>query len=278
MVAFESRDIFGGHLNRTRVVVFGCTNFTAELLGHLLGTDAVEVCGIVTAPESFRISYSATPVKNYNFADLSPLANHVPWVHVYDKDQSTAMDQLEKKIASSRADLILVLGWYYMVPARIRNLVKRGAWGVHASLLPEYAGGAPLVWAMIHGEQETGTTLFCLGDGVDDGDIILQEKFAIAFTDTIAEVYAKATEASKSMLGQVLRAPDNFPPQPQDKRCIKVFPQRKPADGEIDMKWDGLRVYNFIRAQAPPYPGAFLRTVDGHRIYVDKCRFERGAT
>ena len=66
---------------------------------------------------------------------------------------------------------MLFIGWYYIVPKSLRSLAKYGAWGIHASLLPKYAGGAPLSWAIINGEKKTGVTLFKLESGIDNGDI-----------------------------------------------------------------------------------------------------------
>jgi methionyl-tRNA formyltransferase len=169
-------------------------------------------------------------------------------------------------------DLILVMGWYYMVPRRIRELARHGAWGIHASLLPKYAGGAPLVWAMINGEKETGITLFRLGDGVDDGDIIEQKSFVIEFEDTIKEVYEKANEAAKDILVKSLGQIERIMPKPQVESQIEIYPQRRPEDGEIDLKKTALEIYNFVRAQSSPYPGAFIKTVDGKRLVIEKAR------
>jgi len=177
-------------------------------------------------------------------------------------------------IISLRPDVILALGWYYMVTSKIRNLAKYRAWGIHASLLPKYAGGAPLVWAMINGEKESGVSLFRLDDGVDDGDIIAQKKFEIADSDSIKQVYDKATKCSIEMLDRILKNPDKIKFKPQDKEQIEIYPQRKPDDGVIDFKWDSQRIYNFIRAQSSPYPGAFIKTVDGKKLVIEKARIE----
>jgi methionyl-tRNA formyltransferase len=131
-----------------------------------------------------------------------------------------------------------------------------------------------LVWAIINGEEETGVTLFRLSDGVDDGDIIAQASFAIKHQDTIKDVYNKATTASKSLLIKALSDVDNLRFSPQDKSKIKVYPQRKPEDGEIDFTKSGIEIYNFIRAQSTPYPGAFMRTVDGKKLVIEKTRIE----
>jgi methionyl-tRNA formyltransferase len=177
-------------------------------------------------------------------------------------------------IAALNLDLILVLGWYYMIPKEIRKLARLGAWGIHASLLPKYAGGAPLNWAIINGEKETGVTLFRMEDGVDDGDIIAQKSFPIYLEDTINEVYQRATSASKEILRDILQDINDITYIPQDKSKIEIYPQRKPEDGEIDLTKSAIEIYNFIRAQSNPYPGAFIRTFDGKKIIIEKARIE----
>lgn len=161
-----------------------------------------------------------------------------------------------------------------MIPKKTRELTTYGAWGIHASLLPKYAGGAPLNWAIINGEKETGVTLFRMEDGVDDGDIIAQKSYSIEYEDTIKEVYVKATDASKKILNKVLHNINNVVFKAQNKKNIEVYPQRKPEDGEIDFSKTSIELYNFIRAQSSPYPGAFIRTIDGKKIIIEKVRIE----
>lgn len=251
-----------------RIVFFGCTAYSKELLLDLLeqGTEIVAIFGI---PEYFSISYSESKVKNSNYANLEPIAqvNNIPYYEVDSVDGKRTKDY-QKVIIDLNPDVILVLGWYYMVPRRIRELAKLGAWGIHASLLPNYAGGAPLVWAIINGEKETGVTLFRMDDGVDDGDIIAQKSFPIKEDDTIKEVYDKAIFESKTILNRVLvKNRDDITFVPQDKSKIKVYPQRKPEDGEINWSWDTKRIKDFIRAQTKPYPGAFT-ILNGKKITI----------
>lgn len=244
-----------------KVIFFGCTKYSEELLIHLLELKNIEISAIFSIPEEFKISYSEKPVKNTNFADLSKIAeeNNIGFHWINSESGQRTKDYLDE-IKKINADIILVLGWYYMVSKEIRDLTKYGAWGIHASLLPKYAGGAPLVWAMIDGQKETGVSLFKLDDGVDDGDIIEQEQFEIEPTDTINEVYIKATFASKNILKRVFDDVNyqvNF--KVQDKSQIQVYPQRSPKDGEIDWSWDNKRISNFIKAQTKPYPGAWTK-------------------
>jgi methionyl-tRNA formyltransferase len=69
-----------------------------------------------------------------------------------------------------------------------------------------------------------------------------------------------------------LKQPEEITFTPQDKSAIKVYPQRKPEDGEINPEWPARKIYDFIRAQAPPYPGAFIRTTDGKKIIIERAR------
>jgi len=256
------------------IVFLGATRFSESILRSLLEHQH-SVRMIFTMPEQFNISYSQTPVKNYQYCDLGRLADAhgIPCYRIH-SEQNKRLDDYYGQIKAISPTVILVMGWYYMVPKRIRELATHGAWGIHASLLPDYAGGAPLVWAMIHGEERTGVTLFRLDNGVDDGDIIAQRSFVIGPKDTIRGVYAKATRASKSILLNALSDMNAVTYSPQDKSRIKRYPQRKPEDGEIDLSRPAEDLYNFIRAQSSPYPGAFVRTTDGKKLVIEKARIE----
>lgn len=254
---------------------FGATNYSKELLLFLLENDIVPKV-IFSIPQEFNISYSDKKVKNTNYADLKKIAlKYDILYHEVDSVDGKKTKDYEPIIKELNLDLILVLGWYYMLPKSTRELTKYGAWGIHASLLPNYAGGAPLNWAIINGEKETGVTLFRMEDGVDDGDIIAQKSFSIEYEDTIKEVYKKATIASKGILLEVLLENiENIKFISQDKSKIKVFPQRKPDDGEIDLTKTSEEIYNFVRAQSNPYPGAFIKTIDGKKLIIEKVRVE----
>jgi len=256
-----------------KITFLGCTSFSKKLLESIIDLPNIFIDSIFTIPELFKISYSQEKVKNTNYADLRPIANkkNIP-IYTVNSESGKKMTDYLPVFQRNKPDIILVLGWYYKVPKTIRELAKYGAWGVLASLLPKYAGGAPLVWAIINGEKETGVTLFKLDSGIDDGDIIEQESFPIEDKDTIKEVYEKATEASINILRKALLNIDNIKLKPQDKSKIEVFPQRNPEDGEINLEWPAKRTYNFIRAQSTPYPGAFIKTIDNKKLVIYKAR------
>lgn len=264
-------------MHEIRFAFLGSTKFSQEILLFLL-KNKFKPLVVFTIPEFFDISYSkGTKVKNYNYGSLKEICEeHQIPLHFIDSTNKTINDYASI-IEELKLDLILVMGWYYMIPPKIRDLSKHGAWGIHASLLPDYAGGAPLVWAIINGEKRTGVSLFKLDNGVDDGDIISQQEISIDENDTIREVYIKATNASMEILVASLNDFPKIDYKPQDKSNLKIYPQRAPSDGELDLNKNSTELYNFIRAQSAPYPGAFIRTIDGKKLIIEKARIENEA-
>lgn len=261
-------------MDNIKFAFLGTTSYSRELLLFLIEKDFVPLV-ILSIPQEFNISYSDNKVVNCNYADLKTIAvkYNIQYCEV-DSYEGKKLSDYYKVLDKLNLDLLLVLGWYYMIPKTIRNLTKYGAWGIHASLLPKYAGGAPLNWAIINGERETGVTLFKIDDGVDDGDIIEQKKFEIDFTDTIKEVYSKATYESKNILYDNLSNLSKIVFKKQDKSKRKIHPQRTPEDGEIDLSKSAIELYNFVRAQSSPYPGAYINTSDGKKLVIEKARIE----
>ena len=258
-----------------KLIFFGATQFSKHVLLNLLDNE-LTISAVFTIPQEFNISYRREKVKNYNYSDLELICNekNIPCYYIESSESGKKTVDYYDIISEFKPDVILIMGWYYMVPQKIRKLARFGAWGIHASLLPDYAGGAPLVWAIINGETETGVTLFRLEDGVDDGDIIAQEKIVIEEGESIKEVYEKVTDVSKKILIKTLKNIEDIAFIPQDKSKIKIYPQRNPDDGELDLTKSSKDLYDFIRAQSSPYPGAFIKTVDGKKLIIEKARIE----
>lgn len=260
---------------KKKVIFLGSTLFSQQLFDELILDKDIEIVAIFSIPEKFNISYSKDKVKNYNYHSFIQEAQKYNIKRFEVDSNNKKLDSYEDIIKILNADILLVLGWYYMIPKNIRELAKYGAWGIHASLLPNYAGGAPLTWAIINGEKKTGVTLFKMDDGVDNGPIIAQNEFLIEDNDTIKEVYEKATIESKKMLKDVLKRDfKNIVFKEQDQKAIEVFPQRNPNDGQIDLSKSAKDISNFIRAQSSPYPGAFIKTVDNKKLIIEKARVE----
>lgn len=255
-----------------KIVFLGCTKFSEYLLKSLL-SNHFDVVAVFTIPRHFTVGSASEQLTNVNYVDLEGLtkAHNIPIYYVDQKNNLSSCVDLLREI---QPDIILVLGWYYLVPKVIREIPKYGVCGIHASLLPKYAGWSPLTWAIIHGEKESGVTFFQFDDSVDGGDIIAQRNFLITQEDNIESVYEKAMLASSEILKNALPIIDKITFVKQDKSKLEVYGRRTPEDGEIDFSQPAQAIYDFVRAQSSPYPGAFFKTVDGKKIIIEKARIE----
>lgn len=168
-------------------------------------------------------------------------------------------------------EITLVCGWYWILPLSFIKTCPLGVYGIHHSLLPAYRGGAPLVWALIQGEEIVGSSVFQLDEGTDSGDLVRQVQVPVPRSAHIAEVRAQLENKILETLPQDWQDLKNsslkLVPQKQSAKN-KNWPQRKPEDGLIDWHWPAGRVHDFIRAQSPPYPCAFVRQKGGRRLFL----------
>jgi len=238
------------------LVFIGTSQFGMRCLHTCLDMKFLRIVGVVSAPQSFAISYRPEGVKNIMHADIANLARSrgIPEIKLKRTMKET---ELLEAIAQWKPDAFLVAGWYHMIPRSWRKIAP--AYGLHASLLPDYSGGAPLVWAMINGESKTGITMFQMDDGVDSGLIAGQKEESILPDDTIGTLYSRVEDRAQELLIEVLPqlADGTLKLRPQDERQRRVFPQRSPEDGWIDWTQDSADVERFIRSQTRPYPDAY---------------------
>lgn len=245
-----------------KVVFIGASKFGMRCLQTIIPMPDISLVGVISNEQHFTISYAPEGVDNVNYSDITAFGKKLG-IPVYLMKNQMKEEELIRFVEELKPDLFLVVGWYHLIPASIRAIAP--AWGLHASLLPDYSGGAPLVWAIIKGEKKTGITLFEMDDGVDSGAIIGQAEELISYDDNIATLYHRIEEKGVLLLQKYipLLAGNALTKYLQDESCRRVFPQRSPADGEVDWSENSYSVYNFIRAQTRPYPGAFT-------LYTDK--------
>lgn len=159
-----------------------------------------------------------------------------------------------------------LLSFYYrnMIKPQLLEIPKSGALNLHGSLLPKYRGRVPVNWAVINGETETGATLHYMVEKPDAGNIVDQQKVAIAFSDTAHDVFVKVADAAvtviqrswpKLLAGTAANLPMNI-------AAGSYYGGRKPADGRIDWSKSAVQIYNLIRGVTHPYPGAFTTLGD----------------
>lgn len=252
-----------------KLIFVGSTRFGLRCFDASLAIPNIKIVGVVTAPKTFSISYRPDGVTNVLYADIAARArsNGIPVTIV---DGPMSKPSLLSLIAELKPDAFLVSGWYHMIPKNWRAIAP--AYGLHASLLPDYSGGAPLVWAIINGETKTGITLFQMDDGVDSGPIVGQKAEPILPDDTIATLYARIEDRGLELIREMLPrlASGTLELRPQDEAKRRIMSQRTPEDGLIDWSKDAHVVDRYIRAQTRPYPGAFSY-FNGRPLYIWKA-------
>lgn len=172
-------------------------------------------------------------------------------------------------VRALRPDLILSFYYRRLIDPLILGMARLGAYNLHGSLLPKYRGRAPVNWAILHGESETGATLHEMIRRADAGAIVDQERVAIGPQESVREVSANVQRAARVVLERQL---DNLlagraPRREQDETQATYFGRRTPEHGRIDWRQDARAIFNLIRAVTHPYPGAYTE-LDGRRLYL----------
>jgi methionyl-tRNA formyltransferase len=176
-------------------------------------------------------------------------------------------------IRELRPDFLFSFYYRRMLESSVLAIPKRGALNMHGSLLPKYRGRAPVNWAVLKGERETGATLHYMVEKPDAGDIVAQTAVSILPDETAREVFDKVTGAAAATLDRVLPqlVAGDAPCIPQDLAQGSYFGGRKPEDGRIDWSRPAREIHDLVRAVAPPFPGAFT-TVAGEELRVLRTR------
>jgi len=211
-------------------------------------------------------THEDSPTEQIWFESVRELAdrNAIPW-------RTSDINAPENIALLRELDPDFIFSFYYrnMIKPEALAIPRRGALNLHGSYLPRYRGRVPVNWVVINGETETGATLHHMVEKPDAGDIVDQEKVAIAFNDTALDVFHKVTDAAVTVLRRAwpLLAAGTAPRIPMELKAGNYCGGRKPADGLIDWTKPAVQIYNLIRGVTHPYPGAFTY-LDGKRVVV----------
>ncbi|HLJ39731.1 MAG TPA: formyltransferase [Steroidobacteraceae bacterium] len=180
---------------------------------------------------------------------------------------------LEARLSALRPDFLFSFYYRALLPAALLECAGRGALNMHGSLLPRYRGRAPVNWAILKGERETGATLHYMVARADAGDIVDQMSVPILADDEAREVFSKVTVAAETILVRSLPGllAGTAPRRPQPIEPGQYFGRRTAADGRIDWSRSAREIHDLVRAVAPPFPGAFAE-VGGERWEVHRTR------
>lgn len=233
-----------------RIVFLGTPDFAVESLKALLEA-GYNVVGVVTAPDKRagrgqKLSESA--VKQYAQEQGLPILQPLKL-----KDP-----EFIAQLSALKPDLQVVVA-FRMLPETVWNLPPKGTVNVHGSLLPKYRGAAPINWAILNGEKETGVSTFKLQHEIDTGDILLQEKMPIGPNETAGELHDRMKVEGAQLLVKTLRelASGTLKASPQQLNSdTKHAPKLFKTDCEIDWNNTSEQIHNLIRGLSP-YPTAF---------------------
>ena len=227
----------------------GTPDFAVPSLERLLESDH-EIAGVVTQPDRPRgrgQKCAPTPIKRLALAHGLPV-----WTPKRLKDRAFL-----EALRNLKPDLFAVVA-FRILPPEVLEIAKHGAINVHPSLLPKYRGAAPIQWAIIRGERETGVTTFCISCDVDCGDMLLQRVAPIGKEETAGELHDRLKEVGADLLVESVdrMTSGRFQPRIQPSEGASSAPKLSKEDGRIDWSKGAGEIHNWIRG-ANPLPGAF---------------------
>lgn len=238
-----------------RIIYMGTPEFAVPSF-EILVENGFNVVAVITAPDKPKgrgQKLATSPVKD------AALKHNVPVLQPTNLKDPSFIEELK----SYHANLQIVVA-FRMLPVAVWDMPEIGTFNLHASLLPQYRGAAPINWAIINGEKETGVTTFFLKHKIDTGNIIFQEKETIKEDDTVGDLYARLMDKGSKLVLKTVEAiaADDYPqiPQPEDQ-VINEAPKIFRETCEINWEQPTQKVYDFIRGLSP-YPAAWTMLND----------------
>jgi methionyl-tRNA formyltransferase len=233
-----------------RLIFCGTPQFAVPSLQELIARPDFEILAVVTQPDRPKgrgneISFS--PVKQAALG--AGIAIHQP--------QKIRAPEFQSTLQSLAPDVIVIIAYGQIIPARLLTIPKLGWINLHASLLPKYRGAAPINWAIVNGETTTGLTTMRIDAGMDTGDMLLQEELSIGPKETASQLAARMSETGAALMLKTLRglSSGTIAPRSQNHQAATYAPLLKKEDGRIDWQRPAKEIFNRIRGFAP-WPGA----------------------
>jgi methionyl-tRNA formyltransferase len=244
-----------------RIIFMGTPEFAVPSL-EILVQNSYNVVAVVTAPDKPAgrgLKLKESPVKE------AAVRLQIPVL----QPEKLKSEEFLNELRSYKADLQVIVA-FRMLPEAVWNMPAKGTFNLHASLLPQYRGAAPINWAIINGEIETGATTFFLQHEIDTGDILFYDKEQIKEDDTAGTLYERLMNKGAQLVLKTVKSitEGNYKPQPQiTSGEIKAAPKIHKETCKIDWNKSAEEIRNFIRGLSP-YPSAWTN-LNGkdHKIY-----------
>jgi methionyl-tRNA formyltransferase len=240
-----------------KIVFMGTPEAAVPTLERTL-TDGHEIVAVWTQPDKPAgrgNKLTRSPVKE--FAIARDLEVHQP--------ASIKTEEALKLFRSHEADVAVVVAYGRILPPKFLDAPRRGCINVHFSLLPKYRGAAPVNWAIVQGEAQTGVTTMQMDAGLDTGDILLQRATEIYENETAPELKKRLADAGAELLSETLASLDSIEPQSQNDLDATFAPILKREDGLISWELSAFDIVNRVRG-FQPFPNAFVFYGDKKQI------------
>ena len=253
-----------------RIVFMGTPDFAVPSLAKLV-ENGYNVVGVVTMPDKaigrHHDVLQSSPVKQY------AVTHNIPVL----QPEKLKDEEFLAELSNLKADLQIVVA-FRMLPQVVWGMPRLGTFNLHAALLPQYRGAAPINWAIINGDKETGITTFFLDENIDTGRIILQERIPIGEEDCLEDIHDRMMIQGADLVQKTVDLIAEGKAEATDQKQFMTDEPLRPAPKifkeTCEIKWTNTeQVYNFVRGLSP-YPAAWttLYTPDGKEITMKVFR------
>ena len=243
-----------------RIGFFGTPSLAASVLQACIDHENIEVAFVVTnpdAPAGRGQKLQPSPVK-----EVALRAN----ISVFTPEKIRGNTEFLDALQSYACDYFVTVAYGKILPLEILNMPKKLPINVHGSILPKYRGASPIQSALLHGESETGVTIMCMGEKMDEGDILAIKKIPISSTETSSTLFEKFAEVSPDFLIETLLLHDRgeITPVPQDHAESTYCTKFTKEQGALDMRASSLDIFRAYQAYTP-WPTLYS-TFDNKRL------------
>jgi len=250
-----------------RIVFMGTPDFAVPSL-RILVQNGYKVVGVVTATDKYggrgKKQLLESPVKKYAVEQGIPVL----------QPKNLKSPEFQEELRALNANLQVVVA-FRMLPEAVWNMPEYGTFNLHGSLLPRYRGAAPINWAVINGDAETGVTTFFIRHEIDTGDVLFQEKMPIGPNETAGEVHDRMMILGAEMVLKTVKAIESgeYKLQKQDDAQATKAPKLFRETCEINFDQPVEKVHNFVRGLSP-YPAAWT-TLEGKQLKILRAHYEK---
>lgn len=238
-------------MSKLKTVFVGSKELGFTALQILLDTSGVDVSCVVT--------FDDTNDTRSHFEQIKNLAEQrqIPLRLIDTANIRQVNDDLSEVLANFCPGLTFVVGWYWKLRPEVLRLSAKGIYGVHSADLPRYKGAAPVVWALLRGEENIGVSFFKFAEELDKGDVYAKV-FIQARDRYIGDVLSDIKASLAVLISEGIENVEKNSPIPIPADDGLYFLTRTPEDAHIDWKDTGEKINRFVRAQSDPYPGAYF--------------------